>query len=111
VAQALPFPDACFDAVVASFVFCSVADPAAGLAEVERVLRPGGEARLLEHQRPRTPWLARVFDALNPLVLRLTGVNVNRETANTLREAGFRRVTVEELDPFGVFRLIRALSG
>ena len=41
-AEALPFRDGTFDTVVASLVFCSVADPARGLAEVKRVLRPAG---------------------------------------------------------------------
>jgi len=45
--QQLPFPDASFDAVVACLVFCSVEDPARGLAELRRVLRPGRYAVLI----------------------------------------------------------------
>ena len=49
VADALPIPAAGFDAVVASLVLCSVADPGAAVAEMRRVLKPGGELRFMEH--------------------------------------------------------------
>src|SRR3990172_8549687 len=70
-AQHLDFPDESFDAVVATFVFCSVPDPVAGLREVRRVLRPGGQLLLLEHVRGKNPVAGRVMDWLNPLVVRL----------------------------------------
>src|SRR2546430_8778061 len=50
-AEALPFADESFDTVVATLVFCTVPNPAAGLREAHRVLKPGGELRLLEHTR------------------------------------------------------------
>lgn len=50
-AEALPFPDGSFDTVVATLVFCTVPDVAASLAEVRRVLRPGGRLLYLEHVR------------------------------------------------------------
>ena len=49
--EALPFRDGCFDTVVSGLVLCSVPDPAIGLAEVRRVLRPEGTLRALEHVR------------------------------------------------------------
>jgi ubiquinone/menaquinone biosynthesis C-methylase UbiE len=49
VADALPAEDGSFDAAVASLVLCSVPDQAAALAEIRRVLRPGGELRFYEH--------------------------------------------------------------
>jgi SAM-dependent methyltransferase len=49
VADALPAGDGAFDAAVASLVLCSVPDQAAALAEIRRVLRPGGELRFYEH--------------------------------------------------------------
>ncbi|MGH2669606.1 MAG: class I SAM-dependent methyltransferase, partial [bacterium] len=55
-AEALPFRDAVFHTVVSGLVFCSVPDARRGLAEVRRVLAPGGTLRMLEHVRSRTPW-------------------------------------------------------
>ncbi|WP_280490527.1 class I SAM-dependent methyltransferase, partial [Nocardia farcinica] len=52
-AHALDFPDAAFDTVTASLVFCSLRDPARALAEVHRVLRPGGVFLFHEHVRGR----------------------------------------------------------
>lgn len=105
-AQRLPFGDADFDAVIASFVFCSVASPMAGLREARRVLRPGGALRLLEHQRPATPWLAPLFDLVNPVAVRLTGANVNRRTEENVKNAGFDDVSSLHLDRFGILRFI-----
>ena len=61
-AQALPFKAGVFDAVVESLSLCSVPEPAAALLEARRVLKPGGELRLLEHVRPPGAILGRVFD-------------------------------------------------
>jgi len=56
-AQALPFDDDSFDSIVGTFVFCSIPDPRAALAEAVRVLRPGGQLLLLEHVLSRRPIL------------------------------------------------------
>ena len=106
--RSLPFDAASFDTVVTSCVFCSVADPRAGLAEARRVLKPGGHLRMLEHQRPEPPALAWVFDRLNPLAVRLTGANVNRETQRTVEDAGFSFVNARRLDRLGILRLFDA---
>ena len=89
----LPFPDAAFDTLVATLVFCSVEQPAAVLAELRRVLRPGGRLLLLEHVRGQTPWTRRLTDWLHPLWFALQGeCHLNRETAATVAAAGFRVV-------------------
>jgi ubiquinone/menaquinone biosynthesis C-methylase UbiE len=89
-AEALPFRAGAFDTVVSSLVFCSVDDPAAALAEVRRVLRPGGRLRMIEHVRATTPWRARVQDRIQPCWTRLTGgCRPNRDTEHTLGAAGF----------------------
>ena len=104
----LPFETASFDTVVTSCVFCSVAEPGAGLAEARRVLKPGGHLRMLEHQRPEPPALAWVFDRLNPLTVRLSGANVNRETQRMVEDAGFSFVNACRLDRLGILRLFDA---
>jgi SAM-dependent methyltransferase len=47
--ETLPFEDESFDTVVGGFILCSIPDPAAALAEIARVLRPGGRYLFLEH--------------------------------------------------------------
>ena len=54
-AEELPFPDASFDFVIDTLVLCSVRDPRKVLAEIKRVLKPGGELRLYEHVRYKNP--------------------------------------------------------
>jgi ubiquinone/menaquinone biosynthesis C-methylase UbiE len=91
VAEALPFPDRTFDAVVACYVLCSVSDQSKALDELRRVLRPGGEVRVYEHVRSAHPGWALVQDLVTPVWHRF-GCNChpNRDTAAALRAAGFR---------------------
>ena len=96
-AQALPFPDASFETVLASFVFCSVPDPVLGLREARRVLVPGGQLLLLEHvlsKRWLPSWLMRLS---NPVVVRLSGANIDRETMTNVNLAGFEIDAVTNL--------------
>lgn len=89
-AEALPFRDASFDTVVSGLVFCSVADPRRGLAEVRRVLRRDGQLRMLEHVRSLAPWKARLQDRIQPLWTRVTGgCHPNRDTERAVEAAGF----------------------
>jgi len=89
-AQHLPWAEAAFDTVVGTLVFCSIPRPAAALAEIRRVLRPGGRLLLVEHVRSHRPGLARLQDWLAPAWLRVTGgCNLNRDTEAALRAAGF----------------------
>ncbi|ATB44642.1 class I SAM-dependent methyltransferase [Corallococcus macrosporus] len=86
----LPFPAASFDAVVSSLVFCSVEAPARALAEIFRVLRPGGALHMLEHVRAPSPALATVQDLLTPAWMRVTGgCRLDRDTFDLVRRAGF----------------------
>ncbi|MGC8810869.1 MAG: class I SAM-dependent methyltransferase [bacterium] len=104
--QDLKFSSGSFDAVVSTFVFCSVADPDKGLQEIKRVLKPGGKIFFLEHVRPQGI-KGRIFDLLNPLFFRLLGNNINRRTARIIKNAGLRILHEEDL--FGdVFKFIKA---
>ncbi len=106
-AQALPFPDASFDTVVATCVFCSVPDPVLGLRELRRVLVPGGQLLTLDHVLSSRPGLRQAMHLANPLVVRLTGANIDRETVANVRQAGFEDVQVEDLW-LDVMKLIEA---
>ena len=96
LAERLPLEDSSVDAAVASLVLCSVPDQAQALAELHRVLRPGGELRFYEHVRAETPALAiaqRAADAL--LWPRLAGgCHTSRDTAAAITAAGFTIQTV-----------------
>ena len=95
-AEALPFEAGRFDTVVVSLVLCSVEDPQIAARELRRILKPGGELRLLEHIRAPGRHLARVQDLVTPLWRRVFGnCHLNRDTVRVLEAAGFEitRVT------------------
>jgi ubiquinone/menaquinone biosynthesis C-methylase UbiE len=96
-AQHLGFADQSFDTVFATFVFCSVPDPVLGLRDLRRVCKPEGRLLLLEHMRPENPYLGLVFDALNPLVVRMMGANINRKTVDNVQKAGWVVLKVDYL--------------
>lgn len=89
-AEDLPFPDASFDAVVGTLVFCTIPNAPRALKEVRRVLKPNGSLRLVEHVRAKNP-LGRAFMQLaNPAWHWMTGgCNINRDTLRAVRAAGF----------------------
>lgn len=96
-AEALPFPGASFDFVIDTLVLCSVKDPRNVLAEIKRVLKPGGELRLYEHVRYQNPIGALSQDIVSPAWQWFgAGCHPNRDTGRFLREAGFE-ITSERL--------------
>lgn len=103
-AEALPFKNKSFDAVLASLVFCSVKSPAEVFAEVRRVVRAGGTVLLLEHVRPKG-LLGPVFDLLNLLTVPLFDDHFNRRTADDARAAGLEVLRVEK-SMLGIINLI-----
>lgn len=109
-AQRLAFGDGSFDSAAATFVFCSVPDPLVGLAEVRRVLKPGGRFLLLEHVRLNNRILGWVMDRLNPLWVRLSGANINRDTVGNVAKAGFEIVSVDS-HMGGLVKVIEARKG
>jgi ubiquinone/menaquinone biosynthesis C-methylase UbiE len=107
-AEALPFPDASFDAAVSTFVLCSVADPGAAVAEMRRVLKPGGKLVLLEHVRGDGR-VARWQERLTPLHRKVFGnCHLNRDTLATVAAAGFDTAAVERTHLPGTHPLVRA---
>jgi ubiquinone/menaquinone biosynthesis C-methylase UbiE len=93
-AEDLPFGDASFDTVVSTLVLCGV-DVDRSLAELRRVLRPGGRLLFLEHVRSDDPALARFQDRINPLNRFLVGCECNRQTLSAIETAGFTISRVE----------------
>lgn len=106
--QSLDFPDHCFDTVFATFVFCSVPDPVAGLRELRRICKPSGRLLLIEHMRPENIVLGLIFDVLNPMVVRMMGANINRRTMDNIRSAGWT-VRIEENLSSDIVRWIEAV--
>jgi ubiquinone/menaquinone biosynthesis C-methylase UbiE len=95
-AERLPLPDASFEIAVATLVLCTVPDPAVALAELRRVLVPGGRLLLIEHVRAAEPDLSRWQDRLEkPWRFLADGCHCNRDTAAALAVAGFEAVELE----------------
>ena len=97
VAERLDVAGASVDVVVATLVLCSVADPARVLAEIQRVLKPGGQFIYIEHVADECGSRLRWWqDFLTPLWKRVgDGCHPNRETWKTIKAAGFARVETE----------------
>ena len=90
-AEDIPLENEAVDQVVMSWTLCSVADPGRALAEVRRVLRPGGSLLFIEHGRAPAPRLARWQDRLTPLWRRLAGgCHLNRPIDRLIRASGLQ---------------------
>jgi SAM-dependent methyltransferase len=107
-AEALPFDAGEFDQVVSFSVLCSVPDQAAALAEVVRVLRPGGELLFYEHVRSDDPERAVWQDRLErPWGLIAGGCHPNRPTLEAIESSGLELAELERGETPGVPRLVR----
>lgn len=90
VGEAMPFEGGRFDTVVTTFTLCSVADQAAVLAEIRRVLKPGGTALFLEHGAAPDPGVARWQRRIEPLWKRIGGnCHLTRPIGAAYEQAGF----------------------
>ncbi|MEU6218591.1 class I SAM-dependent methyltransferase [Streptomyces sp. NPDC047022] len=105
-AEKLPVKSEAFDAAVVSLVLCSVRDVERSLAELRRVLRPGGELRFFEHGRGGGRIMEATQQALDRTVWPwlFGGCHVGRDPVAAIRSAGFelgpvRRVPLPERGP------------
>jgi ubiquinone/menaquinone biosynthesis C-methylase UbiE len=102
-AEDMPFDDDSFDTVVLTFTLCTIPDVQGALAEMHRVLQPGGVLHFAEHTRSDHRLMAGVQDLLNPVWgLFSGGCNLNRDAVGLLRDAGF---DIDELHGHGRGRL------
>ena len=90
VGEAMPFADASFDTVVTTFTLCSVSEQAAVLAEIRRVLRPGGTALFLEHGAAPDADVAKWQRRIEPIWKRIGGnCHLTRPISTAYASAGF----------------------
>jgi ubiquinone/menaquinone biosynthesis C-methylase UbiE len=109
----LPFEDEVFDTVVVTLVLCSVQNPLGGIAELHRVLKPGGQLLFLEHIRSHSLPLRALQSLATPLWKRLAGnCHLDRPTVEYLRQGGFQLEELEyRLGKIVSFGLARKIAG
>ncbi|WP_199511437.1 class I SAM-dependent methyltransferase [Nucisporomicrobium flavum] len=105
VAERTGLADGSVGTVISSLVLCTVRDPAAVLAEVRRVLRPGGTFRFVEHVAAPagTPTRALQRALRRPWGWTFEGCSCERDLAGLLRGAGFAEVVIEPFRLHGPF--------
>ncbi|MCH8980380.1 MAG: pyridoxal-phosphate dependent enzyme, partial [Armatimonadetes bacterium] len=111
-AERLPVDDASVDTVVSTLVLCSVRDPKASLAEVVRVLRPGGRLLFLEHVASDDPRAARWQRWLQPLWRWLAdNCHLTRRTGDLIRESGGTAIAVTDEEMIACAKEIASKTG
>jgi SAM-dependent methyltransferase len=105
LAERTGLPDGSVDCVISSLVLCTVADPAEVLAEVRRILRPGGTFRFVEHVAARAGTPTRVLQRVlrRPWAWTFEGCSCERDLAGVVCAAGFARVDIAEHRLHGPF--------
>jgi ubiquinone/menaquinone biosynthesis C-methylase UbiE len=88
-AQSLPADDASVDSVLSTWTLCTIPDASGALAEICRVLRPGGAFHFVEHGLAPDPTVARIQQRLTPLQHRaFGGCHLNRQIDQLIAAAG-----------------------
>jgi len=96
-ADAIPAPDAFFDSVVVTYSLCSISDPAAALADIMRVLKPGGSLLFAEHGLAPDPAVRRLQGWLNPCWGMLGGgCRLDRPVEQLILDGGFSLQGLEQ---------------
>ncbi|QWF70695.1 class I SAM-dependent methyltransferase [Methylomonas paludis] len=108
-AQSICYADNSFDTVIACFVFCSVPRPRKALKELHRILKPGGQLLLLEHVLSSNKVLASLMNRINPAIVKLFGVNINRQTVKNVQACPFQKIYIDPVST-DMIKLIRAVK-
>ncbi|MFI5897877.1 class I SAM-dependent methyltransferase [Actinoplanes sp. NPDC051513] len=104
-AEHLPYPDACFDTVVCALSLCTIPSPAAAIAEMRRVLVPGGRLLLVDHVRSTWPPLRAAQWLAERITIRTAGEHFTRRQLPLVEAAGFTLVETERLKAGTIERL------
>ena len=103
-AERTSLPDASVDVVICTLVLCTVSDPAATVAEVRRILRPGGRFIFIEHVHAEARPLRRLQRIVaRPWRYTFEGCELDRDTASILATAGFDDLRIDRFRLGGVF--------
>ncbi len=109
--QRLPFDDDTFDSALSTFTLCTIPDVEAALAEVRRVLRPGGTLHFVEHGLAPDAGVARWQHRLEPIQKRVAGgCHLTREMSTLVTDAGFTLVEAESFYDDGAPKVLVALT-
>jgi ubiquinone/menaquinone biosynthesis C-methylase UbiE len=95
-AETIPLDDGTIDSVVTTWTLCSIPQAASALAEMRRVLRPGGRVLFAEHGLAPSASVRWWQDRLTPAWRRLSGgCHLNRPIRSMIEDAGFRIERIE----------------
>lgn len=106
-ANALPYPDRSFDAVVCTFALCEVPDDGLAITEALRVLRPGGDLLLADHIVSTNPLVRVGQHALETLTIAMSGEHYTRRPSLHLDTAGVQ-VLASDRFAFGAIERVHA---